>query len=800
MQDGPGNEHIEALLKEVVDHYDQEDRFVRERQIRLWKKLKYYWSGFQRLWWSETAHDWRVFDANLIAESNQNDSASFYDKPINIFRAYLESIIAALSVTTPSIKCFPDDADNSLDIETAKAGDKIADLVAKHNDATFLWIHALFIYCTEGMVAAYSYPKEDYAYGSYNEEKKEDTEEVQPFQYCPNCGTEIGPSDSTSAQGANQESDEIEDEYQDKYMPDDDDVEATDLLDEAAKQGTSLCPKCASQVIPELRDKTVIVTRIVGITTKPKTRQCIEVYGGLYVKVPNYAKNQADCPYLIQSYETHYALAIERYPKLRDKLTGQNKIGPGSGGIYDPYERWGRLSTQYFGEYPINVTTVRNSWLRPAAFNILNSEDDVNLLKKHFPDGAKVVLVNDTFAEAENECLDDCWTLTQNPLSDYIHYDPIGMLLTSVQEITNDLISLTTQTIEHGIPQTFASPDVVNFDQYSQLEATPGMIIPTRPSTGKALGDGFYTTKTAMLSGEVLPFAEKIQEAGQLVSGALPSLFGGNQANSSKTAAQYAMSKNQAMQRLQTPWKMLNIWWKNIFGKVIPAYIKDVKEDEHFVDKDASGNFVNVFVRRAEIGGKIGSVELESSDQLPSTWAQKKDVIMQLLQGGNPDMMMALMSPENLPLLQQALGLDDFDIPGSDDRQKQYEEIKMLLASEPLPDVLAFTNQSGQVQDPNNPPEAPSVDIDPLVDNHQIEADICKRWAVSDAGRLAKVENPNGYKNVLLHMKRHIDIMHAMAPQAPLPQGGQPNPNGNNGSPNPVAEQLPQGASNASVQ
>ena len=39
----------------------------------------------------------------------------------------------------------------------------------------------------------------------------------------------------------------------------------------------------------------------------------------------------------------------------------------------------------------------------------------------------------------ENESLDDHWTLTYNPLSDYIHYDPIGLLLSSVQDITNDL-------------------------------------------------------------------------------------------------------------------------------------------------------------------------------------------------------------------------------------------------------------------------------------------------------------------------------------------------------------------------
>ena len=57
------------------------------------------------------------------------------------------------------------------------------------------------------------------------------------------------------------------------------------------------------------------------------------------------------------------------------------------------------------------------------------------------------------------------------------------------------------------------------------------------------------------------------------------------------------------------------------------------------------------------------------------------------------------------------------------------------------------------------PVEMPSVPIDPLVDNHEIEAATCRSWAVSDAGRLAKIENPAGYKNVLLHIKEHMDVI-----------------------------------------
>jgi hypothetical protein len=741
---------IQKLLCQVVEHFDKEDRYVRERQIRTWKKLKYYWAGFQRIWWNEVAHDWRVYGVNLDDDVTQAGDASFYDKPINIFRAYLESIIAALSVTIPDIKCYPDDADNALDLATAKAGDKISQLIARHNNVSLLWLHALFIYCTEGMVAAYNYPKEDYKFGSYSEPEYKDEEEEVNQEICPICKMEL-----VDESKINQEIDE--------FQPGDDDAKIHNLLYNEDKK---MCPNCMALIDPEIATKKIIVTKMVGISTKPKSRQCIEVYGGLYVKVPNWARKQEDCTYLYFSYETHYANAIERYPDLRDKFTGDSKIGPGSGGAGsgEPYERWARLSTQYFGEYPTDTCTIKNAWLRPEAFNVL-PEDDAKKLKKEYPDGVKVVKVNDIFADAENECLDDCWTLTCNPLSDYVHFDPLGMLLTSIQEITNDLVSLVIQTIEHGIPQTFADPGVLNFNQYKQTEVSPGAIYPATPKSGKSVGDAFHEVKTATLSGEVLPFSEKMQEAGQLVSGALPSLFGGDQPNSSKTAAQYSMSRAQALQRLQTTWKMFNVWWKEIFGKVIPQYIESVVDDERIVEKDEAGNFINVFIRKAELQGKIGSVELESSDQLPITWSQKKDVYMNLMQMNNPLIMQALSSPENLEELKEAIGLDDFVIPGEDDRNKQYEEIYQLVNSTPIPSQDPMTGQMTLV---------PSVDIDPMVDNNEIEADICRRWLVGDAGRLAKIENPDGYKNVLLHMKRHVDMiqMQQAPPQQPQPQQG----------------------------
>ena len=758
-------EDIQKLLKEVVDHFDKEDVAIRERQIRTCRRLKLLWEGFQKAWYSEVAHDWRIWDD--VDEGGDTDQA-YYDKPINVFRAYLESIIAALSVTVPPVKCFPDDADNTLDLATARAGDKIASLVYRHNDVPLLWLHALFIYMTEGMTACYSYPKADESYGTYEKKKTEDDYEEHQYTTCPECGYQMDDELVTPEMQAQQ--DAVRTQLglnEDKYQPDDSDVPIQDFIQE---EGTEeICPACMQTIIPLLQKETLVVTRIVGITKEPKTRICLEAYGLLYVKVANYARKQADTPYLIYAYETHYANAIEQYAHLHgDKGLTPDKIRAATG-PRDPYEEWGRLSPQYQGEYPTNVVTVRNCWLRPAAFNILTNKDDVDKLKKKYPNGAKVVLVNDCFGEACNESLDDCWTLTYNPLSDYIHHDPLGLLLVSIQEITNDLVSLTLQTIEHGIGQTFADPAVLNFNGYRQMESVPGGIYEATPKSGKSIGDAFHEVKTATLSPEVMPFATNIQSLGQLVSGALPSLFGG-QIEGSETASEYSMSRAQALQRQQNTWKIFTVWWKQIFGKVIPMFIQETQDDEREVQYDRDKGFFNVFIRKAELEGKIGRVELEANENLPLTWSQQKDIVMQLLQAANPEILAIIGAPENLPRIREAIGLTDFFVPGEDDREKQIDEIKLLLNSEPMP------NPMFNPMDPmSGPPELPSVEVDPDYDNHDIEFQTVRKWVISEAGRQAKVDNEAGYRNVLLHGKMHQMIgQQMMMQQAMAGQGANP--------------------------
>lgn len=746
---------LQDALKVICTQFESEEQSVRERQIRVWKRLDYYWAGFTKVWWNDVAHDWRVWD-NYAPEYDYSDD-DYYDKEINVFRAYLESIIAALSTNIPGVKGIPDDADNTSDVLTARGATKIAELIYKHVDASLLWTKALWTYTTQGQVFAYNYSDSNKKYGTVEEPDYKDSEEELEIKACPQCGMALTQPvlAEQKAKEANQE-----DEY---------DPSAEETLELEQEEDGMLCPHCQATVAPVSRIDKVIVKRLVGKLINPKSRQCIEVLGGLYIQVPNYAACLDDSPYLCYSYETHYTNVYAQYPWLREKMDA-NKISVSSSSGNENYDRWGRLSTQYRGEYPTDTPTCRNWWLRPTAFEVVGDEGKRKELYKRFPNGCKVVFVNSEFAEAVDEELDDHWTAVKNPLSKYIHFDPLGILLTSIQDITNDLTSLTLQTIEHGIPTTFADPSVLNAEEYRNSEARPGDVLFTKPRPGKAIADGFFQIKTAALSPEVMPFGEKVNQMGQLVSGAMPSIWGGAQAGgTSRTAAQASMSHSQSLQRLQTTWKMFNVWWKDIFGKVIPAYIKNMKEDERIV-KEEYGKFVNEIISRSELNGKIGSIELESSDEIPMTWSQVRETVMGLMNSGNPQLIGMLTSPENLPYLYSAIGLNELVVPGDKDRMKQYDEILLLLQSGPIPGPM------GQ--------EFPSIQPDQDLDNHQVEAEICRDWLMSETGRESKVKNPQGTKNIFLHFKMHVMFMRMMAP--PMQQEPE-NPNTNQEKPKKTA-------------
>lgn len=694
-------------LSNLFEKARMEDIFIRESRVREWRKHEEYWRGVQYIFWDEFVGDWRLPPDELYEE---------LPKVINIFKAHGESIIAALSTALPYVRWYPEDADNADDLTTAKAFSNASEHIQKDNDAPLKFVQALYTLFTQDYCASYVYADTDDKYGSVETPEVETIPVEKSVPFCADCGY---PLEETGIGG--------------QQAPPQPSMEGQ----QPGVQQMNACPLCGSTAPPREEKYTADEPTITGYISEPKSKICMEIYGPLNVKIPYFCRRQQDAPYLILSKEEHVGNMRSRFPLIKDKITEVVD--------YSDYDVRGRLLDGFYGES--NLVTVHECWFRPSFFEMLetNEQEQIDALKEQFPTGVKATFVGTRssyeLAEIEKQNVDDYWTINYIGTSQYLHGQPLGAPLVPIQEIRNDITDLTIKTVKHGIPETFADPEVLDFDEYDQHEAQPGIVYPAKPAPGQKVSDAFYEVKTSTLSKEVQFLFEQNEMDGQFVVSDFPSVYGGPQEGGG-TLGEYSMSRNSALQRLNLVWKALNTWWAKTMHLAVKLFIHNMKEDEKFVTKLGDSSFMNVWIRMAETTGTVGKVEAETSETLPISSAQKMDMIMKLIQIGSEEINSVLFDAQNSQFVAEALGFPAIKIPGQAQRTKQFQEIKVLLATEPI--------------DLGNGEFLPSVDIEPDVDDNGDHIDVLKGFLV-EMGSYLKVENPAGYQNCMAHLRMHVE-------------------------------------------
>lgn len=689
-------------LKWLVDQYEKEDAWVRKQQIKLWKKNDEFWHGIQFIFWSESRQDWiSPTDTRWFQQEEGREEAEgpFYDFVANIYKAHGEAIIAALSSQIPSVRFPPDDADDDDDISTSQVYAKIADLIQRHNKFKITFLRALFTMWNQGIVCAYHASRSDKAFGEIN------IPNYKKSLTCPNCENEKPVDEEESFEG-------------------------------------TPCPTCGEPM--------KFTPVLDSFDKAPKSRVMIDLFGPLFVKVSYQVSEQKETPYLILNQGRHKAFLKHIFPHCSEAIDEDK----GEQGLY---EKMARTPSSYSSYNTIDenreLMTHKRAWLRYWAFESLSEDkkEEKKKLQKLFPNGARVEFVGTKYACSRDEDLDKHWTIGQCGLSQFIHCDPMGQSLIPIQEITNVHLNLTEETIEHGIPSGFADPGVLDFEVYSRHEARPGMVYPARPRTGQPLSAAFYEGSRATLSKEVAGFSKQLEQLGQFVTGSFPSIYGGAAEGKSRTASEYNMSRQMALQRLQIAWSLLTDWVARLMEKCVHLYVENMIEDEHYVVKDDQNDYINVWIRRAELTGHVGEVESEGSESFPMSQPQKQSMLMKLIELNNDFLNTALYMPENRKLLADYLGNPDFKIPGEIQWSKAAREIKEMNRGMP-------------------------VQVDSLVDDHSIHAETHRNYLVDGPGLELKKSKPQIYALHAQHLQQHLQ---AMVPPKEPPQvkqlpGGPP--------------------------
>jgi hypothetical protein len=258
-------------------------------------------------------------------------------------------------------------------------------------------------------------------------------------------------------------------------------------------------------------------------------------------------------------------------------------------------------------------------------------------------------------------------------------------------------------------------------------------------------------------------------------------VFGGEMENV-KTATGYAMARDQALGRLGLVWRRLKQFYSDVMLLSVDCFRKNRPEDAEIPILGPGGEFESHWIRLADLKGNIQAYP-ESDETFPRLKSQQRAVVQQLMASSDPMIQEALADPANIGFVKGVLGLTDLVVPGEDSRNKQLREIDLLLRGAPVSVAQVSTcaglgsageGEDGAVQQmhgggddggvagekPNahrlKPVLLPSVPIDLLFDNHAVELEECRRWANSDAGQVARVENPAGFANVRAHAEEHL--------------------------------------------
>lgn len=488
---------------------------------------------------------------------------------------------------------------------------------------------------------------------------------------------------------------------------------------------------------------TQLVTNIVlkGFDeTLPKSRTVVEITGPLFVKVPIYAKDQDQFGYV--AYAVDQPISLLKNVFCYDSKTKQydeelaDKIDA-TAGQFDLFERVGRTPSQftYVNAYPDNsLGTVRRYWIRPFEYERLSKAkiEEKKYIYANYSNGAYVCFVgNDLYLESREEELDKHWTISKIGLSTFIHSDPMGQPLIPGQEMKNQLTNLTMETIDQSIPDIYADPEVINFEAFSEQEKRPGSTYPAQPKVGQRLSDAFYEGPKAQLSKDVMAFEAQNQQDNEFVVASFPSIYGGPQEASSRTASEYNMSRQMALQRLSITWSYLSIWWSKLKEKCVRLYVENVVDDEKYATKDDQGNYVNVWIRKADLLGKVGEVEPEASETFPTTMAQKQTMLMQAIQMGNEVVNAAILNPENAKVIFDAMGFPELKLPDDNQRIKQVRENQFMIAMGTM------------------------VPIEPLIDDDTMHITTAKNFLVSYEGQDLKNTNPQAYQMIMAHIQMH---------------------------------------------
>ena len=817
---------VVSALRDLMLQFRSEGLIARRHEVRRIKQARLFWQGLQYSWWNPNDMSWHLpYDPSSGAEKSTEEMPR-YQFVTNLYQAFGLSFIALISQDTPATRFFPQSAQIDVDVAAARAASDVAALIEENNKVQQMLTGAGYFLWTDGKIGGYvRYVADAQRFGWHNEDIIEEAtiRFGEDAYVCPKCHAEV-PTDSNSSTPDDDSVARVRrtrggSDADDSVTPVGDLTGASEQTPGFSKPGLqssapnflsgALCPSCGATLGPEDFHPAPLVTvpRYVGTRRVPNGQEVITILGGLELNTPVWANEMHEFPYLQWQQEVHVAKLRAAYPHAADKII----IG-GPVEAEDVYARASRvavaqgMSTTAPGDALYNLITFTRTWIRPWAFYAIEDKQTRDELLALFPEGCYVAFAGETYCESRNETLDDHWRVMHALPGDGQNRPSVGDSLIQIQERYNTLSNIQAETYEFGIPPIYADPQVLDFDALGSQTAKPAAHYPARAKPGQPLAASFFQPAPAQIPEDMLEHQQELAgPIAQFLTGLFPAVFGGAQ-QGNKTAAGYAMARDQALGRLGIVWRRLKQFYADVMLLSVDTFRKNRASDVEIPLLGAAGEFESKWIRLADLKGNI-QAHPEADESFPRQASQQRAVLQQLMASSDPMIAQALSDPENIGFIKSVFGLEELSVPGEDAREKQLREITQLLASAPI--VVPVTvpaavssqtsaasgsskselgesesagDESMDSANGSEPSggimpsaqthfvELPSVPIDELLDDHSSELAEVRRWASSDAGQIARAQNPVGFANVRAHAAAHQAAIARQSAQAALQQ------------------------------
>jgi hypothetical protein len=577
--------------------------------------------------------------------------------------------------------------------------------------------------------------------------------------------------------------------------------------------------------------------RVIAITEGCGDTEKTRYAGVLESKVPIYETCEELWPYCKVSKDHDVVSMKQKHKQVADKITAGGKSATPN----DEIARMARISTaesitQLSQDSLAYLTTEDEWWLRPSAF--WECEDEARLFfvggkgtgedgkgteqEGIFPHGCKLTFIGETFCGAESCALEDHVAVMHAEPGEGQARNSLGDPHVPVQMEFNDAMNLTAELLKYCVPSLWADMDETEAQAIMSQLAQYGQIRFKKKAEGEPLENSFFPEPGVEAPMVLTEWIQNLQgPLTQLVTLNQPAMFGANMEDQ-KTAKAYGQALQQSLGVLTIVW----VPFQNFSAKIHEQAAKiAAKRDEKFAALVENSN-------RREEAIEIDPLILRGgfvcspipAQGFPESWQAKSTTIKGLMAAApqNPPLAAALQLPTNQELQFEAIGLDEFDIPGRDPRQKQIQEWAEMQEGEgPETDQDATDQREQQRQQQlttaaaalgKQPQEMPPLPEQPPIQNSSIpvddsedhvnEAMECSRILNSPEGQKIKRTKDMGdgrqgsliWLDLKLHMMEHVKAGKAKGFLFPPPIEGPP-PMPIPGAPPPGAGAQPGGAS-----